>query len=45
MLYSIFPFDAVAADVRSKIYAIGQEWTNEGRGSDLKDAYQSLYKK
>ncbi len=37
--------DAVAADVRSKIYAIGQEWTNEGRGSDLKDAYQSLYKK
>ena len=38
--------DAVAADVRSKIYAIGQQWakTNAGRGSDLKDAYQSLYK-
>jgi hypothetical protein len=38
--------DAIAADVRSKIYAIGQQWasTNEGRGSDLKDAYQSLYK-
>jgi hypothetical protein len=39
--------DAIAAELRSKIYAIGQEWatTNEGRGSDLKDAYQSLYKK
>jgi hypothetical protein len=39
--------DADAADVRSNIYAIGQQWskTNEGRGSDLKDAYQSLYKK
>jgi len=39
--------DADAADVRSNIYAIGQQWskTNEGRGSDLKDAYQLLYKK
>ncbi len=38
--------DAVASDVRSKIYAIGAEWatTKNGRGSDLKDAYQSLYK-
>ena len=38
--------DAIATDLRSKIYAIGQQWasTNEGRGSDLKDAYQSLYK-
>ncbi|MBC8200877.1 MAG: hypothetical protein H8E86_02430 [Planctomycetes bacterium] len=41
------PNDAVATDVRSKIHAIGQQWTttNAGRGSDLKDAYQSLYKK
>jgi len=39
--------DAVASEIRSKIYAIGQQWatTNAGRGSDLKDAYQSLYKK
>ncbi len=38
--------DAVATELRSKIHAIGQEWTNtkEGRSSDLKDAYQSLYK-
>lgn len=38
--------DAVATDVRSMIYAIGAEWatTKNGRGSDLKDAYQSLYK-
>jgi hypothetical protein len=38
--------DTVAKDVRSTIYAIGAEWatTKEGRGSDLKDAYQSLYK-
>ncbi len=44
---SVDPNDAVAKEVRSKIYAIGQEWinTNAGRGSDLKDAYQSLYKK
>ena len=44
---SVDPNDAVAKEVRSKIYAIGQEWinTNVGRGSDLKDAYQSLYKK
>ncbi|HIO52807.1 MAG TPA: hypothetical protein EYN32_04075 [Phycisphaerales bacterium] len=37
--------DAVAKDVRSRIYAIGAEWakTKIGRGSDLKDAYQSLY--
>ena len=37
--------DAVATELRSKIYAIEQQWTNtnEGRGSDLKDAYQSLH--
>jgi hypothetical protein len=38
--------DAVAIDVRSRIYAIGTEWakTTNGRGSDLKDTYQSLCK-
>jgi hypothetical protein len=38
--------DAVAEDVRSKIYAIGAEWakTKNGRGTDLKDTYQILYK-
>jgi hypothetical protein len=38
--------DAVAKDVQARIYAIGAEWANtkEGRTSDLKDAYQSLYK-
>jgi hypothetical protein len=38
--------DAVATELRSKIHAIGQEWANTkvGRSSDLKDAYQSLYK-
>ena len=44
---SVDPKDAVATDVRSKIFAIGQQWanTNAGRGSDLKDTYQSLYRK
>jgi hypothetical protein len=43
---SVDPNDAVASEVRSSIYAIGAEWANtkDGRGSDLKDAYQSLYK-
>ena len=38
--------DAIAEDVRSRIYAIGAEWakTKIANGSDLKDAYQSLYK-
>jgi hypothetical protein len=44
---SVDPKDAVATNVRSKIYAIGQQWanTNAGRGSDLKDTLQYLYKK
>ena len=37
--------DAVAIKTRSKILAIGQDWTNTnaGRGSDLQDSYQMLY--
>jgi hypothetical protein len=43
---SVDSSDATATNVRSQINAIGREWTktNEGRGSDLKDAYQSLYR-